>query len=265
MKYVIRRLTFTSEIRGILPKIQFFGEELVSLSTRIRPSGPRLITWKGPRGDLKINFYDSIVCWRDEILDQKLYDVKLKSEYPIILDIGANQGFFTLWMKYNYPDAVIYAYEPFKKSFDIIVKNISDNCFHNISAKNFGILDKDCFIPFYHIEGGAGLGDSIVPAGPNDKKEECRFCNIDADFDHVDKIDLIKMDIEGSEYTVLKNCNFWKKANQFIIEFHDGSKDKLGFGDIDFIKLIKNAGFKLNKRLGKGAVYQCYFSKQCNL
>jgi FkbM family methyltransferase len=260
LNYILRRFTFALEVKGIGAKINQTIEEFLSMGFHIR-APEHQITWMGPKGDLKINYYDSIGCFRAEIVDLKMLDTDLENKKdPLILDLGANQGLATLWFKYNYPGAKITAYEPLRKSFDIVCKNVQDNNFEQVSVKNFGVLDKDCIIPFYHIEGGAGLGDSVVDVGGT-VKEDCRFCNLDPEWEHVDKIDLIKIDIEGSEYPVLKNCKFWKKADKMIIEFHDNFKDQMGYGDIDFFALIMNAGFKVDKKVGEGAVYVYYFSK----
>lgn len=261
IKYVLRRLSFASEIRGVPMKIQFLLEELVSLSTRIRPKGNRSVTWMGPHGDLKLNYYDSIVCWRAEVLDDHLYDVKLP-EKPLILDIGANQGFVTLWFKYNYPNATIYSYEPVKKSYDILVKNVEDNNLSNCILINAGVFDTNKIHKIYHRDGGAGLGDTISTLGTEGcEEEEIQLLNIDPTFQSTDKIDLVKIDIEGSEYNVLKNCTFWKKADKIIIEFHDQFKESFGFKNTDFIKLITDSGFKLEKQIGAGPIYVCYFLK----
>lgn len=261
IKYVLRRLSFAGEIRGVLAKVQFLLEELVSLSTRIRPKGTRSITWMGPHGDLILNYYDSIVCWRAEILDDHLYDIELP-ETPLILDIGANQGFVTLWFKYNHPNAMIYSYEPVKKSYDILVKNVEDNNLNNCVLINAGVFDENKTHKIYHREGGAGLGDTISSLGTEGcKEEEIQLLNIDPTFNDTDKIDLVKMDIEGSEYNILKNCSFWKKANKIIIEFHDQFKEPFGFKDINFIKLITDSGFILDKKIGNGPIYVCCFSK----
>jgi FkbM family methyltransferase len=111
-------------------------------------------------------------------------------------------------MKYNHPGAKIVGYEPFRQSYEIIEKNIKDNNFKNVTIHNYGVLDKACIIPFYHHAGGAGLGDSIERASDSDSKEFCQFENIDDEWLHVKKIDLCKIDIEGSEFPVLDNCSF---------------------------------------------------------
>jgi FkbM family methyltransferase len=263
IQYILRRLTFALEIKGVLPKINYFIQELVSLSTRIQPSGIQQVTWHGPKGELKLNYYDSLVCWRDEILDQHLYDIKFNTEKPIILDIGANQGFVSMWMKYNYPGAIIHAFEPVKKSTEIISSNIESNNFKDIYIHEVGVSGENKITNIYKPKGGAGLGDSVCSPTKNLDRydtENITLINPDKVLSSFKKFDLLKLDAEGSEYQILKKCNFWKRSDQIIIEFHDCFKPD----NKDYIKLIESNGFKLTKRTGEGAVYVCYFTKLKN-
>lgn len=265
IKYILHRLSFPLEIRGIVPKSKLFLDEVISLmNIKVPLKGTQTIKWIGPHGDLILNYYDSIVCWRSEILDDKLYNIELNNKKnPIILDIGANQGFVTLWFKYNYPDAMIYAYEPMKKSYDILCKNVEDNNLNNCVLINAGVFDKNIEQNIYFHPGGAGLGDTISPIDPTGwDSTEIQLLNIDPTFEDTEIIDLVKMDIEGAEYNILKNCNFWKKSDKMIIEFHDNHKEFHGFKDVDFIKLIESNGFKLDKQVGTNPTYVCYFSKK---
>jgi len=258
INYIARRLTFSMELKGTLPKINYFFQELLSLSTRISPTGIQQVTWKGPKGDIILNYYDSLACWRAEVIDLHMLDIDLPNkESPLIIDIGSNLGFSVLWFKYQYPDAIIHAYEPVKKSFDILEKNVVDNDLHNCSLKNFGVSDKDEFVNIYHHPGGAGLGDNVFKQYEGDEKEEIRLVNLDPEFDHIEKFDLLKLDAEGSEYPILKNCNFWKKADKIIIEFHENFKPD----NLDYDKIIRDAGFYHMKKVGEGKVYVDYYSK----
>lgn len=205
--YMIRRLTFSFELKGFFTKIDYFIKELISLSTRISPVGPQKVIWNGPKGNIVLNFYDSLVCWRDEILDQHLYDIELKSKTPTILDIGANQGFFTLWMKYNYPGAIIHAFEPCKQSANMIISNVVDNNFQDVFIHNVGISDKNKIAYLNHIGGGAGLGDTVVN-NSSMGNEKITLINLDPLLKRFKNFDLIKIDIEGSEFPVLDNCSF---------------------------------------------------------
>jgi len=265
LKYILRRYTFAGEIKGIIPKINLIIDETKSMLFNM-PPGNRRIIWQGPKGDLAINYYDSIGCFRAEIVDLHMLDVELKNkENPLILDLGANQGFATLWFKYNYPGAIIHAYEPVPKSAGTIIENVIDNEYQDITIHIEGISDKAGQMNIYKPIGGAGLGDSICPPEDHQERyetEKIKLINLDPVLKKTKKIDLLKIDVEGGEYPVLKNCSFWKKADKIIIEFHDNFKKEMGYDGIDFIKLIKKAGFKIDKKVGEGAVYVYYFSKQ---
>lgn len=54
--------------------------------------------------------------------------------FDTILDIGANEGQYALFIKKYFPDAALFSFEPIKKCFDEIKKN----CKH---LKNFSVLN----------------------------------------------------------------------------------------------------------------------------
>lgn len=265
LNYILRRYTFAGEIKGIIPKINLIVDETMSILFN-KSSPYRKIVWQGPKGDLAINYYDSIVCFRAEIVDLHMLDIELKNKKdPLILDLGANQGFASLWFKYNYPGAIIHAFEPVPKSAGIVIENVIDNQFRDVIVHAEGISDKNETLNIYKPIGGAGLGDSICAPSEHPEKyetEKIKLINLDPILKDIKIIDLLKLDIEGAEYQVLKNCSFWKKADKIIIEFHDNFKKEMGYDGIDFIKLIQKAGFKLDKKVGEGAVYVYYFSKK---
>jgi len=255
-KYIIRRLTFSFELDGFFSKKKYFIQELLNLASDYQPKGIQRVVWNGPKGKLVLNFYDSLGCFRAEIVDLKMLDIELKNKKdPTIVDIGSNQGFSVLWFKYNYPGAKIHAYEPVKKSFNILEKNVLDNNLKDCVLNNSGVSDKDKTAIIFHHSGGAGLGDNLFINSGGDEEEQIKLVNLDSKFD---SIDLLKLDAEGSEYSILKNCVFWKKADKIIIEFHDHLKPD----NVDYKSLIKNAGFKLDKKVGEGTVYVYYFSKR---
>jgi len=258
INYIIRRLTFSLELKGNLSKINYFLQELLNLSTNIQPIGLQQVTWVGEKGELILNYYDSLGVFRAEILDLHMLDIELPNkENPIILDLGSNVGFSVMKFKYDYPGAQIYAYEPVKASFDILEKNVYDNKLTNCILNPVGVSDKNTTAIIYHRVGGAGLGDNVFKGGEGDTEEIIQLVNIDSDFEHLKKFDLIKVDIEGGEFEILKNCNFWKKADKIIIEFHDNFKPD----NLDYDKIIRDAGFYHIKKVGEGKVYVDYYSK----
>lgn len=61
-----------------------------------------------------------------------------------------------------------------------------------------------------------------------------------------DHVDLLKMDIEGSEFSVIRNLNQWNvKVSQICLEVHDRYFED-GIGKLrDLVSTLKAAGYQL--------------------
>jgi hypothetical protein len=66
--------------------------------------------------------------------------LNLVEKDDVIFDIGANHGWYSLNIAKTYPHTSIYAFEPIKKTFDIMAENIKYNNFKNIQKLNIGIF-----------------------------------------------------------------------------------------------------------------------------
>ena len=128
----------------------------------------------------------------------------------IVLDCGANVGRITSYLSLT--GAKIYAFEPDPIAFKIL----TNRCKHkeNITCINKGVWDKNAIIQLYRhhemkkSEPAFTVGSSIIV----DKKNVDSTLSFDVEvidllsFIHGlnQKIDLIKMDVEGAEIEILK-------------------------------------------------------------
>ena len=139
----------------------------------------------------------------------------------IIIDAGANIGFFAVLMKNKYPHAKVICIEPDPENFEILKKNISQ--YDHIYAENYGLWDKDTKLKVFdkHNLGYWGiiveedLTNGTIPAITiNSLMKKYGF----------GYVDILKIDIEASEKQLFSN-NFksWLPlVNNIIIELHDG-------------------------------------------
>ena len=147
----------------------------------------------------------------------------------------------------------IYSIEASKDNFSYLIKNVKLNGFYSIKCFNLAISNK----------GGVGyintLGDpdAFKLSKLNNKNYEKvklktleSFCKNN----NISKIDLMKMDIEGSEHEVFdKSLNFIKeKIKAFFIEVHILKSEN----DLDDFKkfLIKN-NFSIENDLDKNKLF----------
>lgn len=87
----------------------------------------------------------------------------------------------------------------------------------------------------------------------------CDFISFDSFLKKVKNPDLIKLDIEGSEYIILKKSKLIFNAKQLLIEFHDSLKPD----NLDYIKLVEEKGFTLKKKtMVADQLYVCHFVKE---
>ena len=191
-----------------------------------------------------------------------IYEILLKSKYKkeyyfpsklkpkVIFDIGGNIGITSVYLATLFPDAQIYAFEPLKENFEILLKNTSQ--FKNIEAFNIGLGATNGSFKVYlsdDIENYGGVSFySEVEGNMDDPFSECEVKNVDdviRDLD-INTVDLIKIDTEGAEYDILTSLKseFLKKTSWITGELH-------GNRDFELLNYLHSLGFSvsLNKNI----------------
>jgi FkbM family methyltransferase len=136
---------------------------------------------------------------------QHFYKVK---ESDIVLDAGANCGHLSiLFSKLTGKKGIVYAFEPDTYNVERIERNIclNNDLPWNIKIENLLLWDENKWIDFY--EAGS-VGSSAIWIPDSDKcvkKEAVRIDDWVAN-NNIEKLDFIKMDIEGAEIEALAGC-----------------------------------------------------------
>lgn len=141
--------------------------------------------------------------------EKELGDLIRKILLPgdIFLDIGANIGYFSLLAAKHQPTARIFSFEPVSPIFNLFEQNISLNDIKNITAINSAVGEANSE-NYIYISGADNTGMSSFqkPENYSGSTEKVKIVSIDEWFSNsgLSKIDLIKLDIEGSELSALK-------------------------------------------------------------
>ena len=176
-------------------------------------SKPKFHTLK--RDNDKFFFHD--ICEPIAVTDIYVSKAALK-EGDIVLDIGSYCGTQTVFFsKLVGKTGAVFAFEPDAVTFQSLSKNIAEHKCSNITALNIGLYSSDGEIGF---SGDSGMGASISSEAAFKIKVR-RLDAICKEY-NLQKIDFIKMDIEGAEIDVLKSSKevIQKYKPRFIIEPH---------------------------------------------
>lgn len=155
---------------------------------------------------------------------------------PIIFDVGANVGDYSLTLKRLLPAATIYAFEPAVSVFQQLTANIAAaRAEEQIKPCNFGFSDSERTVEFYSytVDGNeASVLSSIDQRLPTQVLDvqtrssdqiEVRTIDHFCAAEGIDRIDFLKIDVEGHELSVLRGAERMLKTGAIsIIQFEFG-------------------------------------------
>lgn len=162
--------------------------------------------------------------------------VALLPANPVIIDIGANVGYFNIILFSKIKEATVYAYEPIPSNYELFKKNISLNpsLQNNIHLFNKAVTG----IPANYVElfMEASSDNSVIASVYADfdtqnkhslKVPAISLLQIMED-NKLQHIDLIKIDCEGSEYPIIYETpvSVWNQINMLTIEVHNLDEEK---------------------------------------
>jgi len=189
------------------------------------------LRFESRNGNVHIDVPIRLIHEFKEIFMENAYGRGLGKPVPkkaIIIDIGANVGFFTLFAVSNYPSARVYSFEPVGANFVQLKKNADLNPDFPISCCNEAVYDKCGQVQINYESAGEFSTTANVSAssGTTGHSENVRCTTLESVFQRyaIEICDLLKMDCEGSEYAIVYSCPkaILKRISQMAIEVHEG-------------------------------------------
>jgi len=153
----------------------------------------------------------------DQVFVARQYEVDL-GDPRVIVDAGAHIGFSAVYFASRYPKARIIAMEPEPSNFALLLKNIKG--FTNITAIHAGLWSKKANLQIDDSD-VATWSFRVSETGSSHGITAFGVRDIMAEF-NINKVDVLKIDIEGAELEVLKTSGDWLgDVRTLIIELHD--------------------------------------------
>tara|TARA_Y100000591_G_C21854004_1_gene713676 strand:- start:3794 stop:4555 length:762 start_codon:yes stop_codon:yes gene_type:complete len=188
--------------------------------------------------------------WEYEVIEFFMKQLENKPD-ATILDIGAQQGLYTLLAKF-YPNTKWYSFEPFKFSYDLLNSNLAYEDISNVLTYNIGISNKIGEDTLYVPRGRGDRGGLNCIANQNGRINLNNCDKIKIKTDTIDnlflekKVDFIKLDIEGFEYyALLGGLKTIKKYKPCILtEYMPCNMKTCSVNQNQFDNFFKNLNYK---------------------
>jgi FkbM family methyltransferase len=208
-----------------------------------------IIRLRNPRIELLVRDRMDVWSIKETFIDAfyTRYGCQVKEGWQV-MDIGAGIGDYSIYVAVENPTAIVYAFEPFPNSFELLEKNLSNNNIQNVHPYPIAIWSQAGDI-FLDLSNGEPLKITSSNEGPvSEFSEGVTVHSITLnDFiseKQIHRIDLLKLDCEGAEYEILLEAPKMtlKKIDRIIMEYHDVNDD---LKHDKLIRFLQNEGYQV--------------------
>lgn len=185
-----------------------------------------------------------ITC-RREIFRDESYKIPLPKTHrkPVIVDCGANIGIGVIYLKYLIPNSHIIAFEPDPKNFLCLKNNIASHALSDVQAIESAVwIDANgiSFLP-------SGNMESRIANGSEEHLTQVTTARLRDILLKFEFIHFLKIDIEGAEVEVLKDCkDLLSRCEYMFIEYHSISQVSQELNRL--LSIISDNGFRYHMK-----------------
>jgi FkbM family methyltransferase len=199
------------------------------------------ILWNGAIFPITIRQGDIFTL--GEIFFDREYDiVSAVPPNPVVVDCGANVGLSPIWFLASFPGASVHAIEPEPENFRLLTMNVGSR--NDVIVTQAAVTQESGTVALSVAEHGAmhsvkdrGVGARTITVPAVNLGDYCRQKGLD-------RVDLLKLDIEGSELDVLESLGDVLSRVRIVVgELHESLVD-----DGRFYRFAEASGFRRVKR-----------------
>lgn len=184
-------------------------------------------------------FHDgaSFAVTYQEIFQYNIYEFNASSKSRTILDCGANMGLSVVYFASRYPQHQIIAFEPDPALFEIVQENVKSFGFKNVTVHNKAVWNTEGTLNFFT---DSAMGGRVENSYPGQTPQTIATVRL-KDFINPE-IDFLKIDIEGAEDTVLKDCgDSLSDVHNIFFEYHNDVTKPQSLHEL--LQLVGEKGF----------------------
>lgn len=173
------------------------------------------------------------------------YMMSYSDQSKVIFDVGANIGYYTLQFAKK-TDGKVYAFEPMDYQYKTLLKNIKINQLNNVYPVKKIVSDHAGKQRIYFSGMDNTAASSLVVK--TDQHEDVSSITLDqyCRMNHIQSIDLLKIDVEGYEMNVLKGLSTMlksKRVKHIFLEIVEQHLQKAGNSSEELFNYLRKFNY----------------------
>lgn len=198
-----------------------------------------------------------IFALRDRYETELTYLETIVSQGMVVVDAGANYGIYTVVAaRLVGPSGKVLSFEPGAQAFSVLRRNIELNQFHNVRAYRAALSDRNGRARLYHHEQGQTSFSLGAPKHARTGFEEVATRTLEdvLEEEGLNRIGLIKLDVEGAEELVLRGMEriLAHSHPAIILEMNAFATEGLDLRRTGSWELLKGLGYEFFSLHGAG-------------
>jgi FkbM family methyltransferase len=162
---------------------------------------------------------------------------KYVNKNSVCVDVGANIGYWTLL--FSQLGKKVYSFEPDNYNFSLLDLNVRMNDCTNVITSNTAVGQMNSIANLYHSDVCAGMHRIYKSKWTNDSFQQVPMITLDSIV--MEKVDFIKIDVEGAELGVLRGATKLLEHKPIIyMEYDFDSVLEYGANHGDIFELLKD-------------------------
>lgn len=177
----------------------------------------------------------------DEVFRRHVY-----GEPPtgVVLDLGANIGAFSVFAAKN--GARVFAFEPESTNYAQLKKNLELNSLNGVTVFKKAVGGNNGFAQMSHAKVNRGASSIVNKRSSTFEQVEVVTLEHALKLCGVDEVDFLKVDIEGSEYSLIESASLdtLRRIQAIAMETHPVSGKRVAY----LVAKLRDAGFDVRKK-----------------
>lgn len=216
---------------------------------------PRPLTIKSRFGFLaQVTRFLEYVLFTRDFEPEVMRHLQIQDGTMTFIDVGANYGFYSLYIASRSRNSVIIAIEPFDMVFKALATNVKINTYENVVCLNCAAWNMDNTKINLYLNKDSISNPSTVFGGENFVSVPARTIDSIVSENMISKVDWLKIDVESAEVFVLQGAKkTLEVTDNILLEIHTKENGLV------CEKILKDAGFKIEViRQAKAEIYNVH-------